>query len=95
MTTAGAAEFSYSSTEPRNALAICLFFALCQSASIVAWNGGVGPPAESREVAFMTFQATALIGRDRELEILSGFLGQAAAEGGALLFTGEPGDGKR
>jgi hypothetical protein len=42
----------------------------------------------------MTFQATALIGRDRELEILSGFLEQAAAEGGALLFTGEPGVGK-
>jgi DNA-binding CsgD family transcriptional regulator len=75
-------------------LRVACFSALCQSASIVAWDGGVGPPAESRGVAFMTFQATALIGRDRELEILSGFLEQAAAEGGAFLFTGETGVGK-
>ena len=42
----------------------------------------------------MTYRATALIGRDRELEILAGFLEQAAAEGGAFLLVGEPGAGK-
>ncbi|MFZ0002590.1 MAG: AAA family ATPase [Trebonia sp.] len=42
----------------------------------------------------MTDQATALIGRDGELEILAGFLEQAAAEGGAFLLVGEPGAGK-
>ena len=42
----------------------------------------------------MTYRATALIGRDRELEILARFLGQAAAEGGAFLLVGEPGAGK-
>ena len=42
----------------------------------------------------MTDRATALIGRDRELEILAGFLEQAAAEGGAFLLVGEPGAGK-
>ena len=42
----------------------------------------------------MTYRAAALIGRDRELQILAGFLGQAAAEGGAFLLVGEPGAGK-
>ena len=42
----------------------------------------------------MTYQATALIGRDGELEILDRFLEQAAAEGGAFLLVGEPGAGK-
>ena len=42
----------------------------------------------------MTYRATALIGRDRELEILERFLEQAAAEGGAFLLVGEPGAGK-
>ena len=42
----------------------------------------------------MTDRATALIGRDRELEILERFLEQAAAEGGAFLLVGEPGAGK-
>jgi DNA-binding CsgD family transcriptional regulator len=42
----------------------------------------------------MTDRATALIGRDGELEILAGFLEQAAAEGGAFLLVGEPGAGK-
>jgi DNA-binding CsgD family transcriptional regulator len=45
-------------------------------------------------MAFMTYRATALAGRDRELEILAGFLEQAAAEGGAFLLVGEPGAGK-
>jgi DNA-binding CsgD family transcriptional regulator len=42
----------------------------------------------------MTYRATALIGRDGELEILDRFLEQAAAEGGAFLLVGEPGTGK-
>ncbi|MFZ0757552.1 MAG: AAA family ATPase, partial [Trebonia sp.] len=42
----------------------------------------------------MTDRATALIGRDGELEIIAGFLEQAAAEGGAFLLVGEPGAGK-
>jgi hypothetical protein len=42
----------------------------------------------------MTHRATALIGRDRELGILAGFLEQAAVEGGAFLLVGEPGAGK-
>ena len=39
-------------------------------------------------------ETRALIGRDGELEILAGFLEQAAAEGGAFLLVGEPGAGK-
>ena len=35
-----------------------------------------------------------LIGRDQELELIASFLEQAAAGGGTLLFTGEPGIGK-
>ena len=42
----------------------------------------------------MTYRATALIGRDRELGILARFLEHAAAEGGAFLLVGEPGAGK-
>ena len=38
--------------------------------------------------------AAMLVGRDRELGLIGSFLGQAAAEGGVLLFTGEPGVGK-
>ena len=36
----------------------------------------------------------ALVGRDRELALVGTFLGRAAAEGGALLLTGDPGVGK-
>jgi hypothetical protein len=42
----------------------------------------------------MTSRATALIGRDRELEMLVRFGEQAAAEGGAFLLVGEAGAGK-
>ena len=42
----------------------------------------------------MRYRATMLVGRDRELAILASFLDQAAADGGALLFTGGPGVGK-
>jgi DNA-binding CsgD family transcriptional regulator len=35
-----------------------------------------------------------LVGRDQELELIASFLKQAAADGGTLLFTGEPGVGK-
>ncbi len=42
----------------------------------------------------MRRKARMLVGRDRELAILDSFLPQAAADGGALLFTGEPGVGK-
>jgi DNA-binding CsgD family transcriptional regulator len=42
----------------------------------------------------LTYRATALIGRERELEILARFFEQAAAEGGAFLLVGEPGAGK-
>ena len=42
----------------------------------------------------MAYRATALIGRDRELEILARFTEQAAAEGWAFLLVGEPGAGK-
>jgi DNA replication protein DnaC len=35
-----------------------------------------------------------LVGRDQELELIAAFLKQAAADGGTLLFTGEPGVGK-
>jgi DNA-binding CsgD family transcriptional regulator len=45
-------------------------------------------------VAFMPFRVTALIGRERELEVLARFFEQAAAEGGAFLLVGEPGAGK-
>ena len=38
--------------------------------------------------------AAALVGRSRELGLIDSFLDLAAAEGGALLFTGEPGVGK-
>ncbi|WP_424562610.1 AAA family ATPase, partial [Trebonia sp.] len=61
-----------------------------------SWYGdeGVGPPGESMRGGSMTDRATALIGRDGELEIIAGFLEQAAAEGGAFLLVGEPGAGK-
>lgn len=36
----------------------------------------------------------ALIGRDQELALLDAFLSRSAADGGALLLTGEPGVGK-
>ena len=36
-----------------------------------------------------------LVGRDTELALVASFLARAAAEGGAFLFTGEPGVGKR
>ncbi len=42
----------------------------------------------------MPYRAAALIGRDRELEILARVFEQAAAEGGAFLLMGEPGVGK-
>ena len=42
----------------------------------------------------MTDRAAALVGRDRELEIVTSFLGHAMVDGGALLLTGEPGVGK-
>jgi DNA-binding CsgD family transcriptional regulator len=42
----------------------------------------------------MPYRATALIGRERELEALARFFEQAAAEGGAFLLVGEPGAGK-
>lgn len=42
----------------------------------------------------MKNEATALIGRDRELEILTKFFEQAAAEGGAFLLVAGPGAGK-
>lgn len=42
----------------------------------------------------MTRDAATLVGRDRELGLIGSFLGQAATEGGVLLFTGEPGVGK-
>ena len=42
----------------------------------------------------MPYRAAALIGRDRELEILARVFEQAAAEGGAFLLMGEPGAGK-
>ena len=38
--------------------------------------------------------AATLVGRDRELGLVASFLDQVTAEGGALLFTGEPGVGK-
>jgi len=38
--------------------------------------------------------AATLVGRDRELGLVASFLDQAAAGGGAFLFTGEPGVGK-
>ena len=38
--------------------------------------------------------AYGLVGRDEELRLIASFLEQAASEGGALLFTGEPGVGK-
>jgi DNA-binding CsgD family transcriptional regulator len=34
------------------------------------------------------------VGRERELTLIASFLSRAAAEGGTLLFTGEPGVGK-
>jgi AAA ATPase domain len=42
----------------------------------------------------MEDKARMLVGRDRELAILDSFGRQATADGGALLFTGEPGVGK-
>ncbi len=36
----------------------------------------------------------ALVGRDPELGLIASFLDRAAAGGGTLLFTGEPGVGK-
>jgi uncharacterized protein (DUF302 family) len=39
-------------------------------------------------------QAVALVGREQELTLIAAFLRRAAAEGGTLLFTGEPGVGK-
>jgi MoxR-like ATPase len=36
----------------------------------------------------------ALVGRDRELAFVGAFLDRAAAAGGALLLTGDPGVGK-
>jgi predicted ATPase len=42
----------------------------------------------------MTEKARMLVGRDRELAILDSFGRRATADGGALLFTGEPGVGK-
>ena len=85
-----------SSDVPKNSFASCLFFAPGQGVSIVVWRRGPGTArGESmRGVAFMTDRATALIGRDRELEILDRFLEQAAAEGRAFLLVGEPGAGK-
>src|SRR5580692_4253591 len=38
--------------------------------------------------------AEGLVGRDEELRLIASFLEQAASDGGALLFTGEPGVGK-
>ena len=38
--------------------------------------------------------ADGLVGRDEELRLIASFLEQAASDGGALLFTGEPGVGK-
>jgi DNA-binding CsgD family transcriptional regulator len=37
---------------------------------------------------------SALVGREKELRLIASFLEQAASDGGALLFTGEPGVGK-
>jgi DNA-binding CsgD family transcriptional regulator len=45
-------------------------------------------------VAFVPYRVTALIGRQRELEVLARFFEQAAAQGGAFLLVGEPGAGK-
>lgn len=39
-------------------------------------------------------RAAALVGRDLELGLIAAFLDRAAAEGGALLLSGEPGVGK-
>jgi DNA-binding CsgD family transcriptional regulator len=39
-------------------------------------------------------RVTPLVGRERELTLIASFLSRAAAEGGTLLFTGEPGVGK-
>ena len=35
-----------------------------------------------------------LVGRDQELALIASLLKEVAAEGGTLLFTGEPGVGK-
>ena len=35
-----------------------------------------------------------LVGRDQELALIASLLKRATAEGGTLLFTGEPGMGK-
>jgi hypothetical protein len=42
----------------------------------------------------VTEMATTLIGREPELAVIATFLDRAAAGGGVLLFTGEPGVGK-
>ena len=52
-------------------------------------KAGAAPAARSGQGA-----AAALVGRGRELGLIDAFLDRAAAEGGALLFTGDPGVGK-
>jgi len=52
-------------------------------------KAGAAPAAQSGQEA-----AAALVGRGRELGLIDSFLDRAAAEGGALLFTGDPGVGK-
>ena len=42
----------------------------------------------------MTHDAATLVGREQELGLAASFLEQSSAEGGVLLFTGEPGVGK-
>ncbi len=52
-------------------------------------KAGAGSAARSGQGA-----AAALVGRGRELGLITSFLDRAAAEGGALMLTGEPGVGK-
>ena len=52
-------------------------------------KAGAAPAARSGQGATAT-----LVGRGRELGLIDSFLDRAAAEGGALMLTGEPGVGK-
>ena len=60
----------------------------------MAAHGGAEPSRELKREALMARIAATLVGRDRELGLVASFLDQAATEGGAFLFTGEPGAGK-
>ena len=94
LATAARATAAPYSASPDNSLASCPFFSKPPrwQHHCIAWRYGAVAGFEGE--ALMARIAATLVGRDRELGLVASFLDQAAAEGGAFLFTGEPGVGK-